>query len=45
MKNYSVGKVAVVGAGVMGAGIAQVFAQQGISVIMTDVNDDILRKL
>ncbi|MCK5569922.1 MAG: 3-hydroxyacyl-CoA dehydrogenase family protein, partial [Spirochaetes bacterium] len=44
MKNYSVGKVAVVGSGVMGAGIAQVFAQHGFSVIVNDLNDDILRK-
>lgn len=44
MKQYSISKVAVAGAGVMGAGIAQVFAQQGFSVIVYDLNEDILQK-
>ncbi|NQS88733.1 3-hydroxyacyl-CoA dehydrogenase family protein [Patescibacteria group bacterium] len=44
MKQYSISKVAVVGAGVMGSGIAQVFAQQGFSVIVNDLNEDILKK-
>ena len=44
MKQYNISKVAVVGAGVMGAGIAQVFAQQGFSVIVNDLNEDILQK-
>lgn len=44
MKQYNISKVAVVGAGVMGAGIAQVFAQQGFSVIVYDLNEDILQK-
>lgn len=34
-------KVAVVGAGVMGAGIAQLLAMNGISVVLKDVNDEI----
>jgi 3-hydroxybutyryl-CoA dehydrogenase len=42
MGKYDVKKVAVVGAGVMGAGIAQVFAQQGFPVVLNDLNDDIL---
>jgi 3-hydroxybutyryl-CoA dehydrogenase len=42
MGKYVVNRVGVVGAGVMGAGIAQVFAQQGYSVILNDLNDDIL---
>ncbi|MBA7671644.1 hypothetical protein ES703_79804 [subsurface metagenome] len=44
MEKYSISKVAVVGAGVMGAGIAQVFAHQGFSVIVNDLNDDVLQK-
>jgi len=42
MGKYDVKKVAVVGAGVMGAGIAQVFAQHGFPVVLNDLNDDIL---
>ena len=34
-----VAKVAVIGAGTMGNGIAQVFAVSGLDVLMTDVND------
>ena len=37
-------KTAVIGAGVMGAGIAQVFAQAGHSVILYDVNPDSVHK-
>lgn len=44
MKEYDISKVAVVGTGVMGSGIAQVFAQQGFSVIVNDLNEDILQK-
>ena len=35
----SIEKVAVVGAGQMGRGIAQVFATAGKSVIVVDIND------
>ncbi len=35
-------KAAVVGAGVMGHSIAQVFAQAGITVMLVDVNEEIL---
>jgi 3-hydroxybutyryl-CoA dehydrogenase len=35
--------VAVIGAGLMGHGIAQIFASKGHTVSLTDVNDDILR--
>ncbi len=38
------GSVAVVGAGLMGAGIAQVAAQAGWSVTLRDVTEDALRK-
>ena len=36
--------VAVIGAGLMGAGIAQVVAQAGFEVTLRDVNDDVLQK-
>ncbi|HBK79376.1 MAG TPA: 3-hydroxybutyryl-CoA dehydrogenase, partial [Nitrospinae bacterium] len=34
----------VVGAGTMGAGIAQIFAQGGIPVTLTDQSEDIVAK-
>ena len=37
-------KIGVVGAGVMGHGIAQVCARNGFEVILVDVSEDILRK-
>lgn len=37
-------KVMVVGAGQMGSGIAQVFAQAGYQVLLNDVNDGYLKK-
>ncbi len=40
----SVETVGVVGAGQMGAGIAQVAAQAGLSVIMHDLNEDLLKR-
>jgi len=36
--------VSVIGAGTMGAGIAQVFAQSGYGVSLVDVNDDLLKR-
>jgi 3-hydroxybutyryl-CoA dehydrogenase len=36
--------IAVIGAGLMGAGIAQVAAQAGFMVTVRDVNDDLLQK-
>lgn len=36
--------IAVIGAGTMGNGIAQVFASKGYSVHMVDISDDILQK-
>jgi 3-hydroxybutyryl-CoA dehydrogenase len=36
--------VAVIGAGTMGNGIAQVVAQAGYNVIMTDIKDEFLSK-
>ncbi len=44
MEAGTIKNVVVVGSGVMGAGIAQVFAQQGFSVALNDVSDEILRK-
>jgi 3-hydroxybutyryl-CoA dehydrogenase len=38
------GKVIVVGAGTMGAGIAQVTAQAGYRVVLTDVSDKLVRR-
>ncbi|RKQ31547.1 3-hydroxybutyryl-CoA dehydrogenase [Oceanobacillus halophilus] len=40
----SVKKVMIVGAGQMGSGIAQVFAQSGFQVILNDVTEDALNK-
>lgn len=37
-------KPIVIGAGIMGAGIGQLCAQRGLSVIVTDVSDDIIGK-
>ena len=37
-------KVFIVGAGLMGGGIAQVCAQAGLNVLITDVNQDILNR-
>lgn len=37
-------KIAVIGSGVMGAGIAQVSAQMGVPVIMTDLEESFLQK-
>jgi len=40
----SINKVFVVGAGLMGSGIAQVCAQSGIEVILNDVNQEVVDK-
>jgi 3-hydroxybutyryl-CoA dehydrogenase len=37
-------KVGVVGAGIMGAGIVQVSAQSGFQVVMSDINDEFVKK-
>ena len=44
MKVEDIRKVAVVGAGVMGHGIAQVFAQNGYEVFLYDISHDILQQ-
>jgi 3-hydroxybutyryl-CoA dehydrogenase len=41
-EGMAIQKVLIVGAGVMGAGIAQVCAQAGLQVFVTDVNQEIL---
>lgn len=37
-------KVGVLGCGLMGSGIAQVIAQKGFSVVVREVNDEVLKK-
>jgi 3-hydroxybutyryl-CoA dehydrogenase len=44
MKIEDIKVVGVVGAGVMGSGIAQVFARSGYDVVLVDISEDILRK-
>jgi 3-hydroxybutyryl-CoA dehydrogenase len=44
LKASDVKKVAVLGAGLMGSGIAQVCSQAGISVVMRDIKDEFLEK-
>jgi len=40
----NVQKAAVIGAGTMGAGIAQVLSQAGLSVLLTDINQQLVEK-
>lgn len=40
----SISRIAVVGFGTMGTGIAQVFAQSGFEVVAVDVSEEILRR-
>lgn len=44
MEVKMVNKIGVLGAGIMGSGISQVFAQYGYSVIMVDLTNEILEK-
>ena len=44
MKEYQQMKILVVGAGVMGRGIAQVFAAKGLTVYLSDLKEEYLRK-
>jgi enoyl-CoA hydratase/3-hydroxyacyl-CoA dehydrogenase len=37
-------KLAVIGAGLLGHGIAQVFSMQGYDVNLLDLNDELLKK-
>ena len=37
-------KVGIIGAGTMGGGIAQVFAQSGHEVLLCDINDELAQK-
>ena len=43
-ENFSEYKILVVGAGVMGRSIAQVFAAKGLTVYLTDLKEDYLKK-
>ncbi|EPL9570076.1 3-hydroxyacyl-CoA dehydrogenase [Providencia rettgeri] len=42
--NYAIKTVAVIGAGTMGIGIAQVAATAGLTVLLFDVNQDVLNR-
>jgi 3-hydroxybutyryl-CoA dehydrogenase len=44
MKTAQQGRIAVIGAGLMGHGIAQIFAGHGFSVSLLDVSDEVLTK-
>ena len=44
MENLEIRKVGIVGAGVMGSGIAQAFALAGIEAVITDVSENALRR-
>lgn len=39
-----IGKIGIVGAGNMGSGIAQKFAQEGINVVLVDVEEDFVKR-
>src|SRR5450755_3179196 len=40
----SIGTVGIVGAGQMGAGVAQVAAQAGVKVLLTDISEDFVTR-
>ena len=42
--NQNQKKIAVIGTGTMGNGIAQTFAQGGYNVVMKDLNDQLLQR-
>jgi len=44
MEINDIKKIGVAGAGIMGAGIAQVFAENGYSVVLYDIAEDFLKK-
>ena len=44
MKDMKVEKIGVIGCGIMGSGIAQVCAQSGYQVVVSEINDELLRK-
>jgi 3-hydroxyacyl-CoA dehydrogenase/enoyl-CoA hydratase/3-hydroxybutyryl-CoA epimerase len=43
-KTKSIDKIGVIGGGIMGGGIAQLAAQQGVSVVIKEVNDELANK-
>lgn len=44
MSNQGIQRVVVIGAGTMGAGIAEVCAKAGIETILSDVNEEVLKR-
>ena len=44
MKLVRIRNIAIIGAGIMGQGFAQVFAQNGFPVALYDIDEGILRK-
>ena len=40
----SIGTVGIIGAGQMGAGVAQVAAQAGVKVLLTDISEDFVAR-
>jgi enoyl-CoA hydratase/3-hydroxyacyl-CoA dehydrogenase len=44
MTIYGINKIAVIGAGIMGHGIAQLFSMQGYQINLVDTNEPIIKE-
>lgn len=42
MKPADIKKIGIAGAGIMGSGIAQIFARKGYEVVVTDIKEEFL---